>query len=66
MAIFRFSHFAVATGHVPSTGNALTGNKSPLPAIITAVTFWTNSGAAGDTSGGRLFVAVAAAGTAIS
>ena len=40
-AMLRFSHFAVATGHVPSTGNALTGRKSPFPASITAVIFWT-------------------------
>ena len=45
-ARLRFSHFAVATGQVPSTGNALTGSRSPLPASITAVTFCTKSGAA--------------------
>ena len=52
-AMLRFSHFAVAIGHVPSTGNALTGSRSPLPASITAVTFWTKSGACSETSGGR-------------
>ena len=49
--MFRFSHFAVATGHVPSTGKALTGSRSPFPASITAVTFCTKSGACSDTSG---------------
>src|SRR5215813_15187798 len=44
-AIRRFSHFVVPTGQVPSTGKADTGSRSPLPAIITAVTRWTNSGA---------------------
>src|SRR4030095_10992812 len=29
-ARFRFSHLAVPVGKVPSTGNALTGNSSPL------------------------------------
>jgi hypothetical protein len=43
--MFRFSHLAVATGQVPSTGNALTGSRSPLPASITAVIFCTKSGA---------------------
>ena len=52
--MLRFSHLAVATGQVPSTGNALTGSRSPFPASITAVIFWTKSGARSDTSGGRL------------
>src|SRR5678815_2748471 len=30
-ARFRFSHFAVPTGQVPSIGKALTGSRSPLP-----------------------------------
>ena len=58
----RFSHCAVAVGHVPSTGNALTGSASPLPAIITAVTRCTKSGASPATTAGRLRVAVAAVG----
>ena len=65
-ARFRFSHFALATGHVPSTGKALTGSRSPLPASITAVIFCTKSGARSDTSGGREYLAVTAAGTGIS
>src|SRR4029453_18697604 len=40
-AMFRFSHFAVPVGQGPSTGKALTGSRSPLPASITAVTFCT-------------------------
>src|SRR5262245_6958489 len=52
-AMLRFSHLAVAVGHVPSTGNALTGSRSPLPASMTAVIFWTKSGACSETSGGR-------------
>ena len=65
-AMLRFSHFAVAIGHVPSTGNALTGSRSPLPASITAVTFWTKSGARSETSGGRPQRALTASGTGIS
>ena len=65
-AMLRFSHFAVATGQVPSTGKALTGSRSPLPASITAVTFWTKSGARSETSGGRPSRALTAAGTRIS
>jgi hypothetical protein len=64
-AMFRFSHFAVAVGHVPSTGKALTGSRSPLPASITAVTFCTKSGARSDTSGGRPRLALTAFGTSI-
>ena len=44
---------AVPVGQVPSTGKALTGSRSPLPAIITAVTRWTKSGASSATIGGR-------------
>src|SRR3990172_9178010 len=51
-AIFRFSHCAVPTGNVPSTGNALTGNMSPSPAMILAVTFLTNAVALSETTGG--------------
>ena len=65
-ARLRFSHFAVDIGHVPSTGNALTGSRSPFPARITAVTFCTKSGASSETSGGRLCPAVTLAGTGIS
>ena len=65
-AMLRFSHFAVAIGQVPSIGNALTGSRSPLPARMTAVTFWTKSGAFSDTSGGRARREVAEAGTLIS
>ena len=62
-AIDRFSHWAVAVGHVPSTGKAETGSRSPLPAIITAVTRFTNSGAFSAISGGRFRVEVADAGS---
>jgi hypothetical protein len=34
MAMLRFSHWVVPVGQVPSTGNALTGSRSPLPAIM--------------------------------
>ena len=44
-AMLRFSHCAVPVGQVPSTGKALTGSRSPLPAIISAVTRCTKSGA---------------------
>ena len=43
--MLRFSHLVVPMGQVPSMGKALTGSRSPLPSIITAVTRWTNSGA---------------------
>ncbi len=41
--MLRFSTRAVPVGKVPSTGNALTGNKSPCPARIRAVTRFTKS-----------------------
>ena len=62
-AMLRFSHCAVPVGQVPSTGNALTGSRSPLLASITAVTRFTKSGAMSDTIGGSARVAVTAAGT---
>ena len=52
-ARLRFSHWPVPVGQVPSTGKALTGSASPLPASITAVTRCTKSGAAAATIGGR-------------
>src|SRR5580765_3638248 len=36
-AIARFSYLAVPVGNVPSTGMALTGSRSPSPAINRAV-----------------------------
>src|SRR5512142_3232493 len=62
-AMLRFSHRAVSVGHVPSTGNALTGSRSPWLDSIIAVTRFTKSGAFSDTIGGRRRVAVAVAGT---
>ncbi len=62
----RFSHCEVPTGHVPSTGNALTGRLSPLPASMTAVTRWTNSGASRGTGGGRARSLVGSSGTRTS
>ena len=41
-------------GQVPSTGNALTGSRSPLPSSIRAVTCFTRSGASAGTVGGRV------------
>src|SRR5438045_9401645 len=52
-AMLRFSQRVVLVGNVPSTGNADTGSRSPLPAIITAVTLRTKSGAVSGTMGGR-------------
>ena len=58
---------AVPVGQVPSTGNALTGSRSPLPAIITAVTCCTKSGACvGDDRRPRCASTVAVAGTGTS
>ena len=51
-AMLRFSHWVVPVGQVPSTGKAETGSRSPLPAIMTAATFLTNSGASSATKGG--------------
>ena len=55
-AMLRFSYCAVAVGKVPSTGIALTGRSSPRPPMISAVTFWTNSGANDGTTGGSSIV----------
>src|SRR5512141_3151522 len=44
-AMARFSKRVVALGKVPSTGSALTGTRSPSPAISLAVTSRTKSGA---------------------
>src|SRR5438552_3221355 len=44
-AMLRFSQRVVPLGYVPSTGSALTGSKSPWPAIMGPVTLVTNSGA---------------------
>ena len=63
MAMFRFSHCAVAVAKVPSTGKAETGRRSPLFASMIAVIFWTKSGASIGTIGGILSFDVAAAGT---
>ena len=65
-AMVRFSHFVVPSGQVPSTGKAETGSRSPLPAIISAVTRWTKSGASSGTMGAWRSVVVARSGTATS
>jgi hypothetical protein len=65
-AIRRFSHFVVPTGQVPSTGNADTGSRSPLPTINSAVTSFTKSGAPSGTIGAWRNVGVARAGTVTS
>ena len=53
-AIARFSYFVVPVGKVPSTGIALTGNRSPSPAIsrdvIRATKSGTSSGPAGSSA----------------
>ena len=46
--MLRFSHCDVPVGQVPSTGNALTGSRSPWFASITAVTRVTKSGASSE------------------
>jgi len=61
--ILRFSYCAVPLGHVPSDGSALTGSSSPSPAIIAAVTLWTNSGAFAGTTGSSSVVEVTSRGT---
>jgi hypothetical protein len=64
--MLRFSQRAVPVGHVPSTGNALTGSRSPFPSSITAVTRRMKSGAFSLTMGGRGRVAVTSFGTGTS
>src|SRR3989304_3331224 len=61
----RLSQIAVPVGHVPSAGNADTGRRSPRPAIISAVTRLTNSGAWVPTGSGISNLLVAAAGIVI-
>ena len=51
--MFRFSHFVVPVGKVPSMGMALTGIKSPSPEFIRLSPLRTNSGALAGT-GGRI------------
>src|SRR5215207_6186830 len=58
-----FSYAVVPVGKVPSTGSALTGRSSPRPAIMTAVTVRTKSGAWSGTTGGSGRVEVAPSGT---
>jgi len=48
-ATARFSYFVVPVGNVPSTGNALTGSRSPSPSIRTDVTRRMKSGASSGT-----------------
>ena len=43
-AMARFSYVAVPVGKVPSAGRALTGSRSPSPAINREVTRATKSG----------------------
>jgi len=62
-AIARFSHFDVPVGQVPSTGNALTGSRSPCPRIIAAVTRRTKSGASSGIGGSRCSWLVGRSGT---
>ena len=62
-AIERFSNRAVPVGNVPSTGSALTGRRSPWPAIIAAVTRCTKSGAVSGTGARSRKSDVTSAGT---
>src|SRR5215204_3470597 len=65
-AMLRFSQRVVPTGYVPSSGNALTGSWSPRPAIISAVTLRTKSGASADILDLSATVLVAFSGTVIA
>ncbi len=62
-AMLRFSQAAVPVGKVPSTGSLLTGISSPRLAMISAVTFCTNSGAPAGTAAARPRVLVIWPGT---
>ena len=64
-AMPRFSHCAVPVGNVPSTGRALTGSRSPSPAIIVAVTRRTKSGACVGTRAAGVWSVVGSDGTVI-
>ena len=64
--MFRFSHRVVAVGYDPSFGRALTGSRSPCPAIIGPSTCFTKSGALSGTAGGISITLVAASGTVTS
>ena len=50
-AMARFSYFVVPLGKVPSTGSALTGSRSPSPAISCDVMRATKSGTSPATAG---------------
>ena len=63
LAIARFSYCEVDVGNVPSTGSALTGRRSPSPAINRAVTLRTNSLASGGTVGATVRSLVTRSGT---
>src|SRR5437868_15498549 len=65
-AMLRFSQRVVLVGNAPSTGHADTGSRSPLPAIITAVTLRTKSGAVSGTMGRSEMRAVTCDGTGTS
>ena len=56
-AMARFSYLVVPVGNVPSAGSALTGSRSPSPAMSSAVTRLTNSGASSGTIDRRRHVA---------
>ncbi len=53
-AILRFSQRVVPIGKVPSRRSAETGRASPSPATSLRSTVFTKSGAASETTGGRL------------
>jgi hypothetical protein len=63
LAMARFSYAAVPVGNVPSTGMADTGSRSPSPAMSSAVTRWTKSGAASGTVSATARSLVTSAGT---
>jgi len=65
-AMPRFSYCVVAVGQAPSGPKALTGSRSPLPSIMTAVMRCTKSGEPAATTGGRRRLVVGAAGMATS
>src|SRR5262249_48654528 len=65
-ARFRFSHFAVPVGKVPSQGKALTGSSSPRPSQITPSTSRSNFGAALENGGGISIVLLNFSGTRTS
>src|SRR5262245_34020018 len=65
-AMLRFSQRVVPLGYVPSGGSALTGSRSPSPAMMRAVTRCTNAGAEAGTGARTSYDELAVSGSVTS